>query len=114
MSPTPDATRPFDVSIDRSAEVTRVQCTGELDIATADALKTALDGEKLDGVRHLVIDLTDVSFMDSTGLRLLIATHRTTQESGCDLTVVTGDSPAKRVLELTRMDEHIRVVPQLS
>jgi hypothetical protein len=46
-------------------------------------------------------------------LRLLITAQRNAAENDYSLTVVTGDSPAKRVLELTRMDEHIDVVASL-
>jgi anti-anti-sigma factor len=52
--------------------------------------------------------------MDSTGLRILIAANRRAGESGYELIIVTGESPAKRVLELTRMDEHMHVVPKLA
>ena len=51
--------------------------------------------------------------MDSTGLRVLIGANGAATEGGYELLIVTGESPAKRVLELTRMDEHMQVVPAL-
>jgi anti-anti-sigma factor len=91
-----------------------VRLSGELDIATADELRDALELIELGENERLVIDLSAVGFMDSSGLRILIAAQREATADGYRLTVVTGDSPAKRVLELTRMDAHIEVIPALT
>ncbi|MBI5309759.1 MAG: STAS domain-containing protein [Actinobacteria bacterium] len=113
MSATPDAHTPFSVNVETSDDGTCLLCSGELDIGTADALKRALDEVDFAAGSRVTIDLSGVGFMDSTGLRLLIAAHRSAQEGGSELAVVTGESPARRVLELTRMDEHINVVTRL-
>jgi anti-anti-sigma factor len=103
----------FHVSVDSDADSHKVTLSGELDIATADQLTEALEGVQPVSGTGLVIDLTAVSFMDSTGLRVLIAANRNAAAGGYSLVIVTGESPAKRVLELTRMDEHMQVVPSL-
>ncbi|MBJ7459913.1 MAG: STAS domain-containing protein [Thermoleophilaceae bacterium] len=103
----------FNVSVETSPGSYRVVLSGELDIATADQLTSALDGVSPANDERLVIDLTAVSFMDSTGLRVLIAANGAATEGGYELFIVTGDSPAKRVLELTRMDEHMQVVASI-
>jgi anti-anti-sigma factor len=91
-----------------------ITLSGELDIATADELSAAVDSATLAADEQLVIDLSAVGFMDSTGLRVLIAANKRAEAAGFKLVIVTGDSPAKRVLELTRMDEYLRVVATLS
>lgn len=103
----------FNVSIESGSGLHTVSLSGELDIATADQLTSALDGVTPASGERLVIDLTAVSFMDSTGLRVLIAANGAASEGGYELFIVTGESPAKRVLELTRMDEHMQVVPSI-
>jgi anti-sigma B factor antagonist len=103
----------FHVSVDSDANSHTVTLSGELDIATADQLTEALEGVQPISDTRLVIDLTAVSFMDSTGLRVLIAANRNASAGGYSLVIVTGESPAKRVLELTRMDEHMQVVSSL-
>lgn len=103
----------FNVSLETSPGLYTVALSGELDIATADQLTAALDGVSPASGERLVIDLTAVSFMDSTGLRVLIATNNAATDGGYELFIVTGDSPAKRVLELTRMDEHMQVVSSI-
>ncbi len=92
---------------------TRFVLAGELDIATADELGTQLEAAAIGADGHLVIDLTAVTFMDSTGLRKLITAHREAEEHGYAFTIVTGESPAKRVLELTRMDGVLNAVATL-
>ncbi len=100
----------FEVALRTAEDVDTFVLTGELDIATADQLTDALNGASGESARDRVIDLSGVTFMDSTGLRVLISANRAAAEAGYSLTIVTGESPAKRVLELTRMDEHMRVV----
>lgn len=87
--------------------------TGELDIATADRLTKTLDGLSINSGDRLAVDLSSVGFMDSTGLRLLIGANRKAEAGGYEFAVVVGDSPAKRVFELTKMDDHIKVVDNL-
>lgn len=106
--------REFDVAIGNEAGITVVSLSGELDIATADRLTKALDGLTVENGGRLAVDLSSVPFMDSTGLRLLISANRAANEGGYEFAVITGDSPAKRVFELTKMDNHINVVGSLS
>lgn len=101
---------PFSVEAETIGSTVAFSLSGDFDIASADIFKAALAANKAEAGGAVVIDLSAVGFMDSTGLRLLITANREAAEAGHSLTVVTGDSPAKRVLELTRMDEHIRVV----
>lgn len=103
----------FHVSVNTDANSHQVTLSGELDIATADQLTEALEGVQVAAGDRVIIDLKDVSFMDSTGLRVLIAANRNAAAGDYTLVIVTGESPAKRVLELTRMDEHMQVVASL-
>src|SRR3954468_16492366 len=100
MSIAPDPAGQFDVATELADGTAIVRLSGELDIATADDLKEALEILELGADDRLVIDLSAVGFMDSSGLRILIAAQREATAAGYQLTVVTGDSPAKRVLEL--------------
>ena len=103
----------FRVSVTTDADTHVVSLSGELDIATADQLTEAMAGVQPAAGSRLIIDLSAVSFMDSTGLRVLIAANRDAAAGDYSLVVVTGESPAKRVLELTRMDEHMQVVASI-
>jgi anti-sigma B factor antagonist len=77
----------------------RLQLVGEIDIATVEQFRTAL--EELLGTHHekVVIDATGIDFMDSTGLHALMDGKRLIHETGS--TVVLVASPAvRRILEL--------------
>ena len=114
MSSEAESIRGFDVAVATEGDSTVISLSGELDIATADRLTKALDGISIGPAGLLVVDLSSIQFMDSTGLRLLITANRKASESGYKFAVVTGDSPAKRVFELTKMNDHINVVDRLA
>ena len=66
-------TSPFDLTIKEQGTTVLVTLHGELDISTAARLEEDLRRIEADGPALLVIDLSGLEFMDSTGLRLLIA-----------------------------------------
>ena len=80
---------------------------GELDIATAPTLSAALDGIHSG---RLVVDLRDLSFIDSTGLHLLLDLHRRSQSDGFELTLVAPGEPAARAIRLSGLDEALPFV----
>lgn len=104
--------RTIDVTVDpggpdRPAVVT---VTGDVDLATAPELRSRLaptvESAAGDG-RGLVVDLRDVCYLDSSGLRLLAALAR---DLGDGLTVVSPAGTAtRRVLEVSHLTEHMRV-----
>ncbi len=74
---------------------------GELDMASAPVLESAVDGA-LDAARGVDLDLRGVSFMDSTGLRTLLAIRRRADEAGQELRLLAVPPPVQRVLDVTR------------
>ncbi|HEV7918848.1 MAG TPA: STAS domain-containing protein [Solirubrobacterales bacterium] len=105
--------RQFNVTTEVTPGRMTARLEGELDIATADTLATALDGLNVKAGDQLVVDMREVEFMDSTGLRVLITANRHAISNKHRLILVTGDSPAERVLRLTRMDDHLEVVAKI-
>jgi anti-sigma B factor antagonist len=77
---------------------------GELDIATTPELSRMLDRLRAHG-HPVVLDLAAVTFMDSTGLGVLIGALRRINERGGRMALVCADGPVLRVLELTRLTE---------
>jgi anti-anti-sigma factor len=85
-----------------------VVARGELDVATADQLAQALDPIIAGGSQLVVLDLTDVSFLDSSGLRTIVRAA-TSMEDRDGRLVIDGASPAvARVLEVTGLLERLR------
>lgn len=100
-----DPTPLFDVAVERRGAMLLATPSGELDIASAPRLTATL--REHDGFARLVIDLRALSFMDSSGLRLLVSEHARAQRCGYELGLVRGGAEIGRVLELTRLDERL-------
>lgn len=85
-----------------------ITVSGEVDLATAPAVRRAFEDlrESADAV---VADLSGVSFMDSTGLRVLIAAHEELEKAGGRFAVIPGDGAVARLLEITGVKSHIAV-----
>jgi anti-sigma B factor antagonist len=73
---------------------------GEVDIATAPTLHAALEHPDLDGVQHILVDLSDTSFLESSGLRVLLMASQRTSRRG-SLSIVCPSTSVRRVFELT-------------
>jgi anti-sigma B factor antagonist len=84
---------------------------GEVDIATAPRLLAVLNKAVPEAARSLVIDLSLVGFMDSTGLALLINAHRRLTRRRKGFAVVCPPGPLRRVFEITDMMETLHVCP---
>jgi anti-sigma B factor antagonist len=82
-----------------------VTVRGELDLATAPGLEEVLVPPLKDG-GQVVLDLRALEFMDSTGVRVIVAAHVAGQESGGALVLVRTDpaGPVGRVLEISGLD----------
>lgn len=94
----------FCVDNAREGVVSIISVAGELDIATAPVLQTALDGVWADGARHVLVDLTNTGFLESTGLRtLLMASQRASGTAS--LSIVCPNAGLRRVFELTGIDD---------
>jgi len=78
---------------------------GELDLATAPVLQERLDAA-LHGGAVVVIDLSRLRFIDSSGLGLLVQAERQLRESAGQLVLVRGPRAAHRPFELTSLDSY--------
>ena len=84
---------------------------GELDIATAPRMISALNEALAAGDDPLVVDLSRVLFMDSTGLALLINARRRALRSKRGFAIVCPRGPISRVFEIADMVDSLRVCP---
>jgi anti-sigma B factor antagonist len=94
-------TQPFCVDVVPGDGEMVVEAIGELDLHSADVLEREVVRLHADGHDRIVVDLRGVEFIDSTGLRLLIALHRSAQRQGRSLSLVPGPRPVQRIFELT-------------
>jgi anti-sigma B factor antagonist len=83
---------------------------GDLDLSTVAILQGALDGAEARSPAALVLDLSSLSFMDSTGLHCIAQAHERAQRAGRRLILVPGASCVERVVELTGLDKQLEFV----
>ena len=93
------------LEVERRGVAATVSVRGELDAATAPDLADLCHSVHADGARDLVIDLTDTSFLDSSGLRALIEAHRLFSSDG-NLALAHASEPVRRLLEITGLDDY--------
>jgi anti-sigma B factor antagonist len=86
---------------------------GELDIATASRLISVLNSSVAEAIKSVVVDLSSVGFMDSTGLALLINANRRLTLRRKGFAVVCPPGPLRRVFEITDMMDTLHVCPDL-
>lgn len=80
--------------------ITRVSVVGELDLAAAPRLLTLLEELVRSGHTTLLVDLTEVTFLDSSGLAILLRTHQQLQRSSGRLAVLCPDARKRHLFEL--------------
>jgi len=99
--------RDFLVEAQTDARGTVVSVSGELDVASSQLLEREL--AKLDEAPLVVVDLRGLTFIDSTGLGVLVRAHQVAQEQGRRFGLVRGNGQVSRLLSLTGLDEELLV-----
>jgi len=87
--------------------------SGDLDVAGATAAHKRLLGLALHPGDQLVLDLSELTFMDSTGIRLILQAREHATRHGAGFVVVRGPHSVMRVLELVGLDEQLDVVARI-
>ena len=91
----------FDIQVVQNGASTQIAPAGELDIATTPALEQAIAEATATPGTVLVLDLRELTFMDSTGLRTLAQTNARAEEDGFELKIWRGSRQIERVLEIS-------------
>jgi anti-anti-sigma factor len=102
---------PLEIEIQNTEERTLVTLSGELDASTATFLYDKLSDLEVEDVQHVVLDLAKVTFMDSTGLGVIVTEHKRLQHSKGSLTIFSPPSSVRRLFEITGLDDVLDVVP---
>jgi anti-anti-sigma factor len=89
------------ISSVREGDVHIIALTGELDLATADELERELLRVEATDAESIVVDLSSLRFMDSTGIRVMIAADARSRADSQRLALLRGPDAVQRVFELT-------------
>jgi anti-sigma B factor antagonist len=83
---------------------------GELDMANAPRLQDAIESAALDSGTMVVLDLQQLQFIDSTGLRAILSARVRSRERGQELAITPGSQQVQRLLSVTGVSEHLRII----
>lgn len=101
------------LDIDRRGDWTVLTVSGEVDVATAPSLRRRA-AEVLDsGANRLVVDMTPVEFIDSSGLGVLIGVLKRVREADGDLVLVSPHERTMRLFDITGLTEVFEIVSTL-
>jgi anti-anti-sigma factor len=103
----------FDVSVEHTGSTAIVRLAGELDLATAPELSDVLRGLE-PGCKRIILDLTSLEFIDSTGLRLAVAEHDRASLDGFEFVITGAAGPVLKVLRLTGLDVTLPLAPDVA
>jgi anti-anti-sigma factor len=87
--------------------------SGELDLAAAPAIRERLADARTTGARGVVLDMAEVTFLDSSALRELLRADAALRTDGVALVLATVRPPVERLLELTNTTGMLTVAPTL-
>jgi anti-sigma B factor antagonist len=100
----------FDIEVaQRDGRRFRIALAGELDIATVGQLEQELSALP-DDATALVLDLSQLSFMDSSGIRGVLLARSQAERTGARLLIVRGSAAVEEVFRLTRLDQELPIV----
>src|SRR5262245_20895402 len=102
----------FEVTRGTAAGMVVVTPRGESELATAGEVYAVTEHARAEA-NQVYLDLREVTFIDSAGVRLVVESARTLQAQGGELVVVRGGPEVRRIFDLVGLDGHVRVVDAL-
>jgi anti-anti-sigma factor len=88
----------------------RVALKGELDLSTVNKVEEELESLEAGGAKLIVLDMSSLTFLDSTGLRCLVTADQRARDAGRRLVLVRGPDAVQRVFTITRLEERLEMV----
>jgi anti-sigma B factor antagonist len=104
---TPGDARPFRCEISRERDGARILTVGELDLGTVAVLQAELDALRTAEVRRVILDLSGLEFIDTTGLRCILECDAEARRDGFTVALIPGPPVVQRVFDLTRTRERL-------
>jgi anti-anti-sigma factor len=99
---------PFRCDVETAQGKVVLRPRGEIDIASSPILESSLRELRDTGFDHVVVDLRGVTFLDSTGLRLLLGWDDVARQEGLDFELVPGPPVVQRLFSITGVRDRLR------
>jgi anti-sigma B factor antagonist len=98
------------IDLRREEDRVVVRLDGELDMANAPLLQAAIEDADLDADAMLVLDLQQLRFIDSTGLRIILWARERCQEDEREFALTPGSQQVQRLLTVSGAGEHLHII----
>ncbi len=92
----------------------QVSLRGELDLSTVEKVEDELRRVEERAGKLLILDLSGLTFLDSTGLRLMVTADQRARKAGRRLAIVKGPETVHRVFTITKLDERLQMVDDVA
>jgi anti-anti-sigma factor len=102
------------ISVERRDGAVIVALHGEVDISETDSIQQALASVEKDQPAVMVLDLRDLTFLDSTGLRLVLDADARARSEGRRLALVPGPDVVHRVFQIALLDKRLEFIEDLT
>lgn len=100
-------------TIEEPAHITVISLIGEMDLYSSNQLKDAVVNLWDEGHGRVIIDLSDLSYVDSSGVGVLLYVYSGSQKRGHEVYFAGAHGPVSRVLELTKLDGFLPLDPDI-
>lgn len=100
----------FQIEVRNAADRVVLCLHGELDLASAPLLAQEIENASDTTTAMVVLDLQELRFIDSTGLRIVLAAHERAQERGQEFALTRASEQVQRLLTITGVGEHLRII----
>jgi anti-sigma B factor antagonist len=106
----PDRGRSLRIEVANTTSPTTVVLTGEIDILSAGRLRETLMAVCNSGEPRVVVDMTNVTFMDSTGLSALVSSAKRFRSAGGEVALRSPGPSVRKVMEITGLTRVFAIV----
>jgi anti-anti-sigma factor len=100
----------LDVRTEDRDGLVRLALVGELDLSTVAKVQEELRRIEASSPATVVVDLSKLTFLDSTGLRCIVTADERAREAGRRMVIVRGPDAVQRVFAITRLEERLEMV----
>jgi anti-sigma B factor antagonist len=104
----------LDVRTEDRDGLVHMALVGELDLSSVAKVQEELRRIEAGSPPTLVLDLSKLSFLDSTGLRCIVTADERAREGGRRIVIVRGPDAVQRVFAITRLEERLEIVDDVA
>jgi anti-sigma B factor antagonist len=104
----------LEVETEERDGILRVALRGELDLSTVGKVQDELSKAESADAPTVVLDMSKLTFLDSTGLRAVVTADDRLRRKGSRLVIVRGPESVHRVFTITRLEERLEIVDDAS